>query len=216
MINDSKDWQSRFQDKNYLDLCISRLDDEVLKWCIQFASLINNEDFNKENLKLNDIGCNVGHFCRILGDLRHKFLYEGYDISETYLSIAKEKFPNLIFTEHDIVDGPPRECDLSVVSATLEHIQTWEDAIKNIFESTTQVILLRSFFGEIFREDQCKKEGAVEAYPILQLKFSDVAEVGREYGFATTFLRDSATDSIPKYLGCGITRTQYIALMRKV
>lgn len=216
MINDSKDWQIRFQDKNYLDLSMSRLDDDPLKWCIQFASFINNEDFNKENLKLNDIGCNVGHFCRILQDLHHKFLYEGYDISKTYLSVAKEKFPNLTFTEHDIVGSIPRECDVSVVSATLEHIQNWKNAISNILKTTTQVILLRSFFGEKFLEELYKKEKAAEPYPILQLKFSDIAEIAREYGFSTTFHRDNATDSMPQYLGCGVTRTQYIALMRKV
>ncbi len=110
---------------------------------------------------------------------------------------------------------PQQNADVSVISATLEHIEQWETALANILDTTRQQVLLRSFFGMQPASDMYKKAHATHPYLIRQFTFEQLAAAAESKGFSTRFLRDRATDSIPQYLGCGVTRTQYIAVLRK-
>ena len=93
MNNNLNDWQNSQNDK-YLTLSKKRLDQKILNWVNQFCNLIKNHDSVKYKKKIiiNDFGCNVGHFYRGCLQLNKKFSYYGYDISKTYLKIAKKKF----------------------------------------------------------------------------------------------------------------------------
>lgn len=214
-----KDWHRNFQDEDYLHLSLERLEDSSppLLWCSQFAEIIREQFPGKgSTLAIHDIGCNVGHFCRVIPELQHEVLYRGFDISETYIALARERHRGNSFCLLDIAaEAPAQEADISIISATLEHIEQWEDALSNILASTRQQILLRSFFGMQSASDMYKKSHAAHHYLIRQFTFEQVANVASSKGFSTRFLRDRATDSIPQYLGCGVTRTQYIAVLRK-
>lgn len=164
--------------------------------------------------QIHDVGCNVGLFCRVLPLISNKANYFGYDISETYIELTRQRFPHLSFQILDIATGmPEQQADVTIISATLEHIEAWELALENILNSTKSIVLLRSFFGAHPVSDMYKKDKASSPYLVRQFTFEQVSKVAYEKGFITRFLRDAATDSVPQYLGCGITRTQYIATL---
>lgn len=213
------DWHLNFQDDEYLKLSLDRLRDDhpPLDWCLQFAEMIGSRPIQVgQPWELNDVGCNVGHFCKALSRLATPPVYRGYDISETYLQIARKRYPQHSFHFLDIAaDAPEQDADVSIVSATLEHIEAWESALKHILQSSRQAVVLRSFFGEVELSDHYKKADAGLPYLIRQFTFRQMAETALSLNFKTRFLRDRATDSIAQYLGCGITRTQYVAYMTK-
>ena len=65
------DWHLNTQNKDYLDLSIKRLNEPALIWVSQFTDIINSKmkSFNKSVFRINDIGCNVGHFYRNINQL---------------------------------------------------------------------------------------------------------------------------------------------------
>lgn len=215
-----EDWHLSFQDEDYLSLSMQRLesDSPVLYWCKQFGEIIREHFLGAdEPLHIHDIGCNVGHFCRVLPELQHEVIYRGYDISETYVGRARQRHSGHSFSLLDIAtELPEQNADVSVISATLEHIELWETALENILKTTRQLVLLRSFFGMQAASDMYKKAQAKHPYLIRQFTFEQVAVAAESKGFSTRFLRDRATDSIPQYLGSGVTRTQYIAVLKKI
>lgn len=213
------DWHRNFQDDDYLRLSLQRLEDDspLLYWCTQFADIIR-EQFkgSAEPLFISDIGCNVGHFCRVLPQLQHEVTYRGYDISTTYLDLARKLHPKHSFSLLDIAtELPQQNADVTVISATLEHIEDSETALKNILKTTGNLVLLRSFYGMQPARHMYKKPHSTHPYLIRQFTFEQVAAAALSQGFSTRFYRDRATDSIPQYLGCGVTRTQYIAVLKK-
>lgn len=213
------DWHLNFQDEDYLQLSLKRLQDDnpPLDWCVQFADQLRGSSRPANGvMTLHDIGCNVGHFCRVLERIGERVHYRGYDISDTYLAIARSRYPTQQFSFLDIAAAAPEErADISIVSATLEHVEDWQSALNNILSTTERCLLLRSFFGLKRASDLYKKVSASQPYLIRQFTFEEVAEKAYARGFATRFLRDRSTDSVPQYLGCGITRTQYVAVMTK-
>ena len=66
VVQSKMDWHLTTQNKDYLDLSIKRLNEPALIWVLQFTDIINSKmkSFNKSILRINDIGCNVGHFYR--------------------------------------------------------------------------------------------------------------------------------------------------------
>ena len=63
----SYDWHNT-QNNEYLQLLLSRLTQSKLIWVQQFRDIINSytKQNNIDHFSIKDIGCNVGHFCRIL------------------------------------------------------------------------------------------------------------------------------------------------------
>jgi hypothetical protein len=210
-----KDWQET-QDDDYLKLCIERLSQPPLKWCEQFTDLINsNLSKSATSVSINEIGCNVGHFFRVLERIPISTNYIGFDISETYLNIARNSFPSGRFELLDITCSPPRTADISIVSATLEHLANWEDAFRIILDRTNNLVLLRTFAGKSSWDNFYCKSSAQVPYLIRQFTFEQLCEKAQLAGYTAQVVRDLATDSIPKYLGCGITRTQFVFIFKK-
>lgn len=198
------------QNDEYLKTCLSRMeDDEPLVWASQFCKIImNTRGFYGKSL--NDIGCNVGQFCKAMDAHAVDPDYVGYDVEPLYLEHAERFYPNRKFEKLDLVTSTPRECDISVMSATLEHIHMYRDALKNLIESTKETVLLRTFLGENYRCGVRTKEGAETGYLIQQFKFDDVLEEFYNQDFETKVIRDEYTDSMPALICPGIVRTHYI------
>ncbi|MCV6576453.1 MAG: class I SAM-dependent methyltransferase, partial [Cohaesibacter sp.] len=96
MTQQITDWQTT-QDEDYLTLCTKRLSAAPLYWVEQFVTLINETTTKQEKkpIKINDIGCCTGAFTIGLRDFaKAKFDYQGYDISKTYLDVARQHFPH--------------------------------------------------------------------------------------------------------------------------
>ena len=127
-----------------------------------------------KKIKINDIGCNVGHFARNINELKSDVDYRGIDISDVYLNIARQKFPELRFENQDFsskeLNREKFKCDISIISATLEHIQNYKHFLKNIFSSTQKLVLIRTFIGDESRKEYCQKENALKPYLIRQFK----------------------------------------------
>jgi 2-polyprenyl-3-methyl-5-hydroxy-6-metoxy-1,4-benzoquinol methylase len=212
---DTSDWHALTQNDEYLKLSSQRLSEPPLIWVNQFTQIIN--DFigkNKGKYAINDIGCNVGHFARNVELINSDIAYRGIDISKTYLEIAKHHFPKLDFFIEDFAQKELNifqfESDISVVSATLEHIDDYEQFLSNIFKTTSQMVLIRTFIGETSEMDYCLKEGATQSYLIRQFVLSDLVNKNFNKDWLFEEIIDEATLSKPKVICNSITRSQQI------
>jgi hypothetical protein len=206
------------QDDEYLQICIQRIKEEKnLAWVDQFLDIIYDYTCYGENIRLNDIGCNVGQFYKGLKNRFPHINYHGYDIENIYLHNARNFFPELtnsIF-QLDITKEKPRECNISVISATLEHLEYKSPGLENILETTKDLCILRTFLGETSKKAIFKKEKAKMHYFINQFSFLEILDAFDKFKFQTEIIRDKNTDSLPKYIGQGIVRTQYIIVGKK-
>jgi 2-polyprenyl-3-methyl-5-hydroxy-6-metoxy-1,4-benzoquinol methylase len=209
------DWHALTQNDEYLRLSSQRLSEPPLIWVNQFTQIIY--DFigeNKGKYVINDIGCNVGHFARNVELIKADIAYRGVDISKTYLEIAKHHFPKLDFYIEDFAQKELNisqfYCDISVVSATLEHIDEYEQFLSNIFKTTKQMVLIRTFIGETSEMDYCLKEGATQSYLIRQFVLSDLVNKDFNKDWLFEEIIDIATLSKPKVICNSITRSQQI------
>ncbi len=212
---DAYDWHALTQNDEYLKLSIQRLSEPPLIWVNQFTQIINNFiGENKGKYAINDIGCNVGHFTRNLELINSDLAYRGIDISKTYLEIAKHHFPKLDFFIEDFAQKELNisqfESDISVISATLEHIDDYEQFLSNIFKTTRQMVLIRTFIGETSEMDYCLKEGATQNYLIRQFVLSDLVNKNFNKDWLFEEIIDEATLSKPKVICNSITRSQQI------
>jgi len=212
------EWQET-QDAEYLRLCIARLSQPPLRWVKQFVTLID-EDARRRgdaSISVNDLGCCVGGYVRGIEDLATVPVdYVGYDISQTYLDIAREHFPDRKFAILDVAATRPRQAQYSVMSGTIEHVPDWKTGFANILAATDRTAFIRTFLGYAHEFAYYYKTGSAAPYPIMQFTFQEISEIAADNGFAIDIMRDAATDSIPKYLGCGITRTQYVCKFSRI
>jgi 2-polyprenyl-3-methyl-5-hydroxy-6-metoxy-1,4-benzoquinol methylase len=216
------DWHLNTQNKDYLDLSIKRLNEPALIWVSQFTDIINSKikSFDKPSLKINDIGCNVGHFYRNINQINSKVNYTGFDISQTYLDIAHNHFPEANFILEDVgsnkFDKNKYNCDISVISATLEHIEDYEVFLENIFQSTNDLVLIRTFIGNESRKDYCLKPGANQSYLIRQFKLAELTDKSFNSSWNCDEIDDLATGGVQKQVCDGIDRSQRILSFQKV
>jgi SAM-dependent methyltransferase len=216
------DWHLTTQNKDYLDLSIKRLNEPTLIWVSQFTDIINSKikSFDKPVLKINDIGCNVGHFYRNVTEIKSKVNYTGFDISRTYLDIAHNHFPEANFILEDIgsskFDKTKYNCDISIISATLEHIEDYEVFLENVFESTNDLVLIRTFIGNESRKDYCLKPGATQSYLIRQFQLIELKGKSFNSSWNCNEIEDLATGGVQKQVCDGIDRSQRILSFQKV
>lgn len=115
-------------------------------------------------LSVNDYGCNVGHFYRGVENIACAVDYRGFDISDTYLSIARQHFHHGDFyhldIEQDLQSNSVPQCDVAVISATPEHIDNYVQALSNILSRTNDLVIIRTFVGDLPLEDRCRTIGA--------------------------------------------------------
>ena len=216
------DWHLNTQNKDYLDLSIKRLNEPALIWVSQFTDIINSKmkSFNKSALKINDIGCNVGHFYRNINQINSKVNYTGFDISKTYLDIAHNHFPEANFILEDVGSHKfaknKYNCDISVISATLEHIEDYEVFLENVFQSTNDLVLIRTFIGNESRKDYCLKPGANQSYLIRQFKLAELKGKSFNSSWNCDEIEDLATGGVQKQVCDGIDRSQRILSFQKI
>ncbi len=220
---DASDWHALTQNDEYLKLSSQRLSEPPLIWVNQFTQIINDFiDENKGKYAINDIGCNVGHFARNVELINSDIAYRGIDISKTYLEIAKQHFPKLDFYVEDFAEEEFNSsyfnCDISVISATLEHIDDYEQFLSNIFKTTSQMVLIRTLVGETSEKDYCLRRGAKDAYIIRQFTLTDLVNKKFNEGWLFEFVIDEATQgkSIFTCNSISIARTQLVIKFIKI
>ena len=210
----TKDWHLETQNSDYLDVSEKRLTEPPLIWVNQFTEIINSKFRTSQKIKINDIGCNVGHFARNINELKSNVDYRGIDISDVYLNIARQKFPELRFENQDFsskeLNREKFKCDISIISATLEHIQNYKYFLNNIFSSTQKLVLLRTFVGDESRKEYCQKENALKPYLIRQFKKEQLVNQVFNKEWAVEFHEDKATKSKWKNICAEIRRRQIV------
>jgi len=210
----TKDWHLETQNSDYLDVSEKRLSEPPLMWVNQFTEIINSKFETSQKIRINDIGCNVGHFARNINELKSNVDYRGIDISDVYLNIAKQKFPELRFENQDFsskeLNREKFKCDISIISATLEHIQNYKHFLKNIFSSTQKLVLIRTFIGDESRKEYCQKENALKPYLIRQFKKEQLVNQVFNKDWAVEFHEDKATESKWKNICAEIRRKQIV------
>jgi 2-polyprenyl-3-methyl-5-hydroxy-6-metoxy-1,4-benzoquinol methylase len=215
-ISKESDWHLNTQNSEYLELSKKRLSEPTLIWVNQFTKIINDNILllNLNKIKVNDIGCNVGHFPRNLDSINSQVTYKGIDISKTYIEIARNHFPGLKFYVEDFsnihLDLNKYKCDISIVSATLEHIENYEIFLENIFKTTSKNILIRTFIGDERKMEYCLKEGASKEYLVRQFLIEDLTNNDFNKNWTFQLLNDSATNSQPKTICTNIIRKQAV------
>ena len=210
----TKDWHLETQNSDYLDVSEKRLTEPPLIWVNQFTEIINSKFRTSQKIKINDIGCNVGHFARNINELKSNVDYRGIDISDVYLNIARQKFPELRFENQDFsskeLNREKFKCDISIISATLEHIQNYKHFLNNIFSSTQKLVLIRTFVGDESRKEYCQKENALKPYLIRQFKKEQLVNQVFNKEWAVEFHEDKATESKWKNICAEIRRRQIV------
>ncbi|MEW6055121.1 MAG: class I SAM-dependent methyltransferase [Bdellovibrionota bacterium] len=202
------------QNEQYLKTCIDRVKNNYLVWVEQFLDCIEARMDLTTAKTLNDVGCNLGQFWKGLKRRNLNLDYHGYDIDPIYLNEAVKIFPELEgkVSNLDLERQHPRKAQISVISATLEHLTQFQPALDRLLETTSELVLIRTFLGDKPLTALRQTEGAKHPYPVNQYSFLKVFEILEKHGFSGEVLRDRFTDSMPKYLGQGILRTQYVVV----
>lgn len=209
------------QNEESLKTFLARMNGPLLIWVEQFIDLI--EPHLTSRMVLNDIGCNVGQFYKGLKERKIKINYRGFDIEPIYLAEAKKFFSAAKNNFHllDITKTTPPLADVSVISATLEHLENFSPALDHIFASTRKMIVARTYLGEKQERDIMIKNHSQYPYRMNQYSFLDIFGIFSKHGFEAKIVRDRYTDSLPYYIpfetmpGQGLIRTQYVIVGHK-
>lgn len=200
---------------------MERLNQPKLIWVQQISDIIAEilQQQGLKEIKLKDIGCNVGHFYRGISDLGLSIKYSGYDISETYVNVARKFFDTDAFDVADFsktLDKASYISDITVISATLEHIENWQTALKNIFDTTKDLIIIRTFIGDKSLKQFCHKPNSLEGYEIYQFSEQDITSHAKSDSWEMQFIEDRATSGQSKLVCEGIARTMKICVFKKL
>ncbi len=208
------------QGPDYLNMIRHRIENVDLVWVSQFLDILQGE--SDKSVSVKDIGCQAFQFYKEIKKRGVPFDYHGYELDQNCVDLGLEYFPELSkkvlvgdFAKLDEV----KHTDVTVCSATIEHIDSWIGFLQRMLNTTSNVVVIRSFFGENTKRDICNHNGATDNYPIWQFSFSEFLAVIRKCGFFSEIVRDRYTDSFPKYLDVlpdGIIRTQYVVVARRI
>lgn len=215
-------WQHT-KSEAYIESVEQRLLNVSLTWVEQFLDIIAERNVEIP-ASINDFGCQSFQFYKGLKSRLLDFDYHGYDLEAKYVEIGLRVFPELV-DKYSLMDistsQPQRASDISVMSATLEHILDYRSALKNILTHTNRLVILRTFLGDKTHCSIARENGAPHDYLIYEFSFSEIMGIFDELGFTTSIIRDRYTDSMPKYLSHeyatkGIVRTQYVIVGERV
>jgi hypothetical protein len=208
------------QDDQYLKLIKQRIESINLIWTSQFLDIIGADGNYFKDVK--DIGCQAFQFYKEIK--RRNFLidYYGYELDQEYVDLGLKYFPELVdkvFVADFANINEIKVTDLSICSATLEHIEDWRPFLKKILGTTANTVLIRTFLDKQSALDMCRNPNSSVFYPIHQFSFSEFLSEIKESGFYPDVIRDCYTDSLPKLLEVypkGIVRTQYVVVAKKL
>ena len=218
----SEGW-SNTQNEDYLRSVTARANNEYLVWCAQLVDLLERPEggLAGSSFSLNDFGCQFFQVYKELVSRPHLSVdYFGYDIELQYMNIGLQLFPELQSSckVTDVAQGLGiREADVSVISATLEHIDDFRSVIDVLAKKSRHMVVIRSFFGGEYLKEFAQKPYADAPYPIQQFVLEDLLFPSFA-GWEVEVIRDRYTDSMPivKFFENGpIVRTANFVVLRR-
>lgn len=201
-----------------IDLYKDRAKNIDLIWCNQVANILKELTNKPENNTINDIGCNYGQLFKELKRVKidNEFNYKGYDIDEKFLELAKQSFLELKdkVSILNIETEIPPSAQITICSATFEHLDNPYQALNNLFESTSEHLILRTFLGaENIRFVQSDRRFVDHPYNVNQFELFEMSQKMFEKGFSFCCIPDHATKMSEKYevsKGSGVIRQMFI------
>ena len=198
-----------------------RIKNVDLIWCNQVVSILEKFCL-KEDISVNDIGCNYGQLYKEIKrrGLEKKINYNGYDIDNLFLDMAKNAFPESAnkFIQLDVERERLDKREITICSATFEHLDDPGDSLKKMLSATSRHMILRTFVGDkSIKFVQGDKRIVDTPYNINQFNLFDLGKVFFEEGFSFCCLKDVATGSVRKEIGIssGVFRTMFLIVGTK-
>jgi len=107
----------------------------------------------KPNMRVLDVGCNVGHYLRGLRRIDPKLDYTGVDAYEQYITKAKEIFSDDSYSSFLVKDlfnplFPNEVFDIVYCCNVLLHLPDFRIPVKNLLSVTKHFCFIRTLLGE--------------------------------------------------------------------
>jgi SAM-dependent methyltransferase len=206
------------QNADYLAIVENRVQADYLTWCEQFLDLIEENADATGGLSLNDVGCCAGQFYKSLKRRGLPLDYQGFDIEPAYLAIARRVFPELAEAVHirDIEKEGLPPADITVVSATLEHLDAPGATVGRLLQNTRKLALFRTFLGDVALDQWRHKPNATKPYRIRQFERDAFVANVEEHGFRVDVVEDRYTHSRPLKIDAAIVRSQYVVVAHRL
>ena len=205
-----------------LDFYDERAKNLDLIWCGQVLDLLHSETslLDKKAIKINDIGCNYFQFYKEIKrqNVHNLYDYFGYDIDEHFIKLGLKYFPELTdrFKISNVEEVMPRNGDVSVMSAVLEHAENPYQLLANVLSTTSHIVILRTYLGDIEMVDMIEGEDILVPYYARQFSLFKMANLFLEHGFIPKLQQDIATNhSTPYQVGSNLLRQVYILVGSK-
>jgi len=205
-----------------LDFYEDRAKNLDLIWCDQALNLLNSDKslLDKKSIKINDIGCNYFQFYKEIKrqNLENCYDYFGYDIDEHFIKLGLKYFPELAdrFKILNVEEVMPRNGDVSVMSAVLEHAENPYQLLGNALKTTANTVILRTFLGENEIIELFDDKALLSPYYVNQFSLFKMVNIFLEHGFTPTLQRDIATNhSTPYQVASNLLRQMYILVGTK-
>lgn len=213
-----QNWQET-QNDDYLQLIKSRAVGIELVWVQQMFEI-----FLKRGgvLSVKDIGCQAFSVYKYIKTHSVNIEYFGYEIEYEYVKIGLSLFPELsdkiTIGDFSLIESVV-ETDLTVISATLEHVDVWGQFLKKALLSTRKTLYLRTFVGGKTVRSEGLLPGAIRPYTIWEFGLKDLLYQIESSGFNVEIRRDEYTMSEPLYLDVEpkkLERSMYVIIANRV
>ena len=211
----SKTCTSETVGSKQLDLYKHRSKKIRLIWCKAVCDIIDNFDIQK----INDLGCNYFQLFKEMYLRKSKYDYFGYDLDQKFINIGldylaklksfnknkkkdeKIKINNLSFNYKisNIEKDNFRNCDCTVLSAVLEHVDRPNIILKKVFKTTKKLIILRTFV-DLKAQEAIQIKSVKKPYNIRKFSFNYLKKIFKKNGFSLYFILDEATKFSKKTL----------------
>ena len=85
------------------------------------------------------------------------------------------------------------QSNVAVISATLEHLESYGHALGNILSTTEDLVIFRTFVGKASLKDKCRIIGANSDYLVRQFTIDDLTKIPVDRGWKYSQEIDQAT-----------------------
>jgi hypothetical protein len=92
-----------------------------------------------------------------------------------------------------------RNCDCTVLSAVLEHVDRTNIILRKVFKTTKKIIVLRTFV-DLKAQEAVQVKGVKKPYNIRKFSFNYLKKIFLKNGFCLYFILDEATKFSKKTL----------------
>ena len=204
-----------------------------LIWCKAVCDILDNFHIKK----INDLGCNYFQLFKEMYLRKSKYDYFGYDADQKFINIGLDyliklkssnknkkkrkeggvQINNLSFNYKvsNIEKDNFRNCDCTVLSAVLEHVDRPNIILRKVFKTTKKIIVLRTFV-DLKSQEAVQVKGVKKPYNIRKFPFNYLKKIFLKNGFYLYFILDEATKFSKKtlYVNNSVkkSRNHYICL----